>query len=244
MAKKTDVPQMEEPMWLRYVVTLRMQGRFAAALPKTVEEIEKMLENRMPKNPPPNYTPVGELAQQVAEKVGIDTNPGEEPEEPGEGTEKAEKFGWATFPRNEKGEMYFEGRCIRGHLKDCANQVKDILRPPVTALKAKLSNKVYVMTEEIPLVVLKEYSWVPATEVTGTQERFIQVMTHQGPRSTIKYIDYLEKPMLSFNIQVLNDGVITEGILRTILDYGSVHGTGQERSQGWGRYTYTIDKIG
>jgi hypothetical protein len=30
-------------------------------------------------------------------------------------------------------------------------------------------------------------------------------------------------------------------MLRVIFDYGSIHGLGQERSQGWGRYTYTIN---
>jgi hypothetical protein len=68
-------------------------------------------------------------------------------------------------------------------------------------------------------------------------------MTRQGPRSTIKFIDYLEKPTLSFHLNVLDDGVITPTILNSIFEYGSVHGLGQERSQGWGRYTFTITEV-
>jgi len=94
--------------------------------------------------------------------------------------------------------------------------------------------KVYVITDVIPL---------GAQEPAGTEARYVQVVTRMGPRSTIKYVDYLEQPTLVFDLKVLNDGVITLDILKTIFDYGSIHGIGQERSQGWGRYTFDITKI-
>ena len=203
-------------MWKKYEVELNMTGRFAASLPRTKEEIQKMLENRMPLHPPEDFIPIEELVDVVAEKVA------ETPEE------KEFKYGWATFPSNNEG-LYYEGRCIRGHIKDCAYQIKDVL--DIKALKPKVANKVYVMTDIIPL---------GATEPTGTEQRFVQVMTRMGPRSTIKFIDYLEKPTLKFQLNVLNDGIITTEILQAIFEYGSVHGLGQERSQGWGRYTFTI----
>jgi hypothetical protein len=220
----------KKPMWLVYQVQLRMTGRFAASLPRTMEEIKKMLENRMPANPPADYVPIEELADQVAEKVGA----------PAEGEEEEEfKFGWATFARNDDG-LYYEGRCVRGHIKDCATQVSGLFEPKITALKAKVANKVYVMTDVIPL--LMGGPLVRAKEIAGTEQRFVQVMTRMGPRSTIKYIDYLNSPTLSFHFQlnVLNDGVITEEILHTLFEYGSIHGMGQERSTGWGRYSFTI----
>lgn len=212
-------------MWKNYEVELQMTGRFAASLPKTKDEIAAMLENRMPDKPPADFIPVDELAKEVAEKVGASA----ESEEEGEDLQ----YGWATFPRNEEG-LYYEGRCVRGHLKDCAGQVKDVIDPPVKALKAKVANKVYVMTDVIPL---------GAKEPAGTEQRFIQVMTRLGPRSTIKYIDYLEKPTLKFQLKVLEDGIITPEILKAIFEYGSVHGIGQERSQGWGRYNFTITEM-
>ena len=221
-------------MWKKYQVDLQMTGRFAAALPKTEKEIKAMLENRMPTNPPPDYMPIEQLVGQVLKAVvpaTADRNTEVD-------TEEAEmQFGWATFPHDEKGNLYYEGRCIRGHLKDCANQIKDILKPPMKALKAKVANKVYVMTDIIPL-----YTHFPtqAQKPDGTETRFVHVMTMQGERSTIKYLDYLEKPVLSFVLNVLEDGIITEDILRAIFDYGSVHGLGQDRSTGWGRYTYKI----
>ncbi len=213
-------------MWKIFEVELQMTGKFAASVPKSKEGILAMLQNRMPAKPPPDFIPIEELAEEVAAKVN---GPGE-----GEETEDDElKYGWATFLRNEEG-LYYEGRGIRGHLKDCANQIKDILQPPVKALKAKVSNKVYVETDIIPL---------DAKEPSGTEQLFVQVLTPRGPRSSIKYIDFLEKPLLKFRLKVLDDDVITKDILDTIFEYGCVHGVGQERSQGWGRYTYKITAL-
>jgi hypothetical protein len=212
-------------MWNKYEVKLEMTGLFAASLPRTREEIEKMLESRMPAKLPHDFIPLDELVDEVAEKVGIQED------------EEELKYGWATFCRNDDG-LYYEGRCVRGHIKDCAGQVKGAIRPEVKALKAKVANKVYVMTDIIPLMVNGEQ----AKEPVGTAQRFIQVMTMKGPRSTMKFVDYLEKPALTFQLNVLEDGVITDDILNAIFEYGSVHGMGQERSQGWGRYGYNIQK--
>jgi len=219
-------------MWRKYEVELQMTGYFAASIPRAREDIEKMLEHRMPAKPPEDFIPLDKLADEVAEKVGA-TEEGEE-----EAEEEEVKYGWATFCRNEEG-LYYEGRCVRGHIKDCATQIKNLLDPPVKALKSKVANKVYVMTDVIPLMV----DGVQAKEIEGTVQRFVQVMTRHGPRSTIKYIDYLEKPTLKFLLNVLDDGIITREILDSIFEYGSIHGLGQERSQGWGRYTFTITEV-
>jgi len=128
-------------MWLTYRVELQMTGRFAASLPRSREQITAMLEQRKPLHPPEDFVPIDKLAEEVAAKVA--TAEGEEDHE-------EVKFGWATFPRDDNG-LYYEGRCIRGHLKDCAAQVRQFIKPEVKALKAKVSNKVYVITDVIPL---------------------------------------------------------------------------------------------
>jgi len=58
----------------------------------------------------------------------------------------------------------------------------------------------------------------------------------KGPRSSLKTIDYVDKPILKFNLKVLDDDVIDRDILEAIFEYGSEHGMGQERSQDWGKY--------
>jgi len=198
-------------MWKRYLAELQVEGPFAAAIPKMPKEIESMLSHRMPTKEPENATPIDELAAQVAAEVGAEEEP---------------QPGWATFKRDNEG-FYYEGRCVRGHIKDCATQVS-VFYPAIKAFKAKVANKVYVETDKIYLGV---------SEPAGTEQRFIQVMTRQGPRSTYKFIDYVESPRLAFVLKVLDDGVITEEHLRAIFEYGAVHGIGQERSQSWGRYS-------
>lgn len=198
-------------MWKRYGVTLEFEGRFAASIPRTKEEIAKMLEHRMPEKMPEGAVPVEELAEQVAEEVGAD---------------EESLPGWATFKHNDAG-LYYEGRCLRGHLKDCAQQVSGMVKKDLAAFKAKFANKVYVVEDVIPLGV---------AEIAGTELRFVHAMTAQGPRNSLKYIDYVEKPTITFTLKVLDDGVITEDHLRMVFDYGCLHGVGQERSTGWGRY--------
>jgi len=210
-------------MWKKYDVRLQMTGRFAASLPRTREDIKAMLEHRAPVKPPANYISLEELEQEVVDKVGAE---GEEVVEKDE-----EEYGWATFCRDDNG-LYYEGRCIRGHLKDCAGQLQVFLK--VKGLKAKVANKVYVETDKI---------YLDRRQPDGTELRYVQVMTRKGPRSAPKWIDYCEKPVLEFRLKVLDDGVIGRDILWAIFDYGSVHGLGQERSQGWGRYTWEMREV-
>ena len=105
---------MDKEMWLNYRVALKVEGLFAASLPKDPDDIRKMLEHRMPTREPEDATPIDELVEQVAAAVATD-----EPDE-------TSLPGASTFPSDEKG-LYYEGRCVRGHLKDCALQVAGFL---------------------------------------------------------------------------------------------------------------------
>jgi hypothetical protein len=146
-------------------------------------------------------------------------------------TEEETEFGWLTFKRDDEGLLY-EGRCIRGHLKDCALAVKDFF-PDIKVFRSKVVNRMYIEESMIP--VYKDN--VRVTEPDEAQQRFIQVMTRQGPRSTIKYVDYVDSPTITFHIRLLNDGLIDIDHIKTMFEYGATHGMGAERSQGWGRYS-------
>jgi hypothetical protein len=201
-------------LWKYYQVKLQFQGPFAAAIPADPKEIRAMLENRMPANQPDNALPIDELAEQAASEVGVGPD-GDEEARPGH----------STFKRDEKG-LYYEGRCVRGHLKDCASQVAFSF-PHINTFRARVANATYVITDKI---------YLGKAEIDGTEQRFIQIMTQQGPRSTYKFIDYVMDPAMTFTLKLLNNGVILEEHLRAIFEYGGTHGMGQERSQGWGRY--------
>jgi len=196
-------------MWKKYEVELNFTTPFASSTPKNPLDIEAMLKAKMPSKPPQNAMPLDQLAEQVGEEV--------------EATEEVER-GYATFKRDENG-LYYEARCIRAHIKDCANQLQRLLN--IKALKAKVANRVYVEPAKI---------YLSKSEPDGSETRIIHAMTMKGPRSSLKTIDYVEKPVLKFNLKVMDDGVIDKDILEAIFEYGGEHGMGQERSQDWGKY--------
>jgi len=196
-------------MWKRYEVELHFTTPFASSTPKNPKDIEAMLLARAPSKPPEGSTPLPELAEQVKEEV-----------EAGEEVER----GYATFKRDESG-LYYEARCVRAHIKDCANQLQGLLG--IKALKAKVANRVYVEPARI---------YLDKNEPDGNEIRIIHAMTMKGPRSSLKTIDYVDKLTLKFTLKVLDDGVIDQKILASIFEYGAEHGMGQERSQDWGKY--------
>ena len=115
-------------MWKKYEVELKFTTPFASSTPKNPKDIEAMLIARAPsdaelrrrKEAGEEITPIDELAEQVAEEV--------------EATEEVER-GYATFKRDENG-LYYEARCVRAHIKDCANQLQGFLG--IKALKSKV----------------------------------------------------------------------------------------------------------
>ena len=196
-------------LWKSYEVELQFTTPFASSTPKNPKDIMAMLEARMPAKAPPDPVSIPELASQIAEEV--------------EATEEVER-GYATFKRDGKG-LYYEARCVRAHIKDCANALQGLLE--IRALKSKVANRVYVEPEKI---------YLDKQEPDGNETRIVHAMTMKGPRSSLKTIDYVNDARLAFRLKVLDDGVITKDILEAIFEYGSVHGVGQERSQDWGRY--------
>ena len=155
-------------MWTKYRVELQVEGQFGASLPRTEKEIRAMLEHRQPTKPPPDFTPLRELGDQVVAEMGA-----------------SDEFlpGWSSFKRDSAG-IYYEGRTVRGHIKDCAMQIAGLMKggaEAIVAFKAKVANRVYVQDQTIPM-------WRNGQRIVepdGMEERFIQVMTRQGPRSTI-----------------------------------------------------------
>ena len=204
-------------MWKKYEVELRFTTPFASSTPKNPKDIDAMLIARAPseaelrkrKEAGEEIVPLGELGEQVAEEV--------------KASEEVER-GYATFKRDDKG-LYYEARCIKAHIKDCANQLQGFLE--TKALKSKVANRVYVEPAKI---------YLGKSEPDGSEVRIVHAMTMKGPRSSLKTIDFVDSPVLKFRLKMLDDGVIDEEILKAIFEYGGEHGMGQERSQDWGKY--------
>jgi hypothetical protein len=204
-------------MWKRYAVELRFTTPFASSTPKNPRDIEAMLIARAPsdaglqkrKDAGEEIVPLDEPGEQVAEEV--------------KASEEVER-GYATFKRDDKG-LYYEARCVKAHIKDCANQLQGFLE--TKALKSKVANRVYVEPAKI---------YLGKSEPDGSEVRIVHAMTMKGPRSSLKTIDFIDSPVLKFQLKLLDDGIIDEEILKAIFEYGGEHGMGQERSQDWGKY--------
>jgi hypothetical protein len=192
-------------MFKRYSVELQFVNRFAAGIPKNPELLGTYLEVKGTGD-----VTEEELAGQVAEPS----------------TDK-----WSVGFKGDGDGLYYEARCVKAHMKDCANILQKMLS--VKALKSKLANHISVEPQEIRL--LRDGS--PISRADGTYEMPITVMTMQGPRTSIKRVDYVDAPTMRFGLVMLDDGVITEGMLEAIFGYGgTIKGMGQDRGLQNGRY--------
>jgi DNA-binding transcriptional regulator YiaG len=229
-------PENQKPsdkkMWLNYAVELRFTSRFAASNPKNSEEIRQLMESRKMSDP--------EFARRIKASEVLKTveELAEEAVEESGATEEAEK-GWATFKKDDVG-LYYEARCVRAHLKDSANSLQTFLE--TKALKARIAQRVYVHPDKI--YVLASPNGNPNAAIIkkdpdGNERRIVHAMTMKGPRSSIKWIDYVDGAILRFRLKVLNDGFVSRDLLVRLFEYGGTHGMGQERSQDYGRYEVT-----
>lgn len=148
----------------------------------------------------------------------------------------ADEAGWTTFARGPGGYLCVEGRQIKAMLKESANIMKSMIpiNGKVIPLRSKLAERVFVVERLIP--------FLPETnEPTRMDERPIHVMTAQGPRDAIKRSDVMELVELVCTLKVLRDGMFTVEILRQLLSHAADNGLGADRSQGYGRFDFTLD---
>lgn len=223
-------------MWNRYGLELRFTGLLMGGVPKHPQLIQTWLEARAPTVAPPDATPLPELACRVVVAVHA------------EATE--ENKVWTGFQSDDTG-LYVPGFHLKAHLKDIANIARSIVgekESEIKNLKSKLADRVFVEEENLYLYSRRGERWVdiPAGRVkepTAFWEHPVHIMTMQGPRSALKRNDYVVQPTLRATLRVLADKVITEAVLRNLLNFGSMKGFGAERGLGHGRYEFTLSPI-
>ena len=107
----------------------------------------------------------------------------------------------------------------------------------VKNLRSKVGNYVFVRPRHIPFIV-------PEGAGITHKERPLRAMTMQGPRTSLARSEELPAGTRIECEVITLGGVISEPLLRDILDYGEFQGLGQWRSGGWGALTYTLDRVG
>lgn len=140
------------------------------------------------------------------------------------------------------------GGSIRSHIKDCSRVLSTMIMPKKekgekgpSSLAVRATNGLYVAEDWLTLT----RDGTTVTEPDGVDEFMVHVRDMRGvPMSSIKHCEKIEAPVsLAFTLKVLS-GVVTEQELEMIFSYASVHGFGQERSRGMGRYSYTLEEQG
>lgn len=135
--------------------------------------------------------------------------------------------------------LAIESRLIKAMLKESANIVRVLpeaqVRGKPVPLRARLAERVFVT----PKLIRLEKDGKAITEAESS-ERPIHVMTAQGPRTALKRTDYVDDVDVTCTLEVLDDGVITEKILRLVLDHAARNGLGTDRSQGNGTFSYDL----
>ncbi len=132
---------------------------------------------------------------------------------------------WTGFKSDEKG-LYIETRQVKAMFKEAANVIRHAIGFK-GFMRARIAEKVFIYPDKVYLGV---------TEPSGREEKPIHVMTRQGLRSALKRYDYVERPRITFNLKVLDDGQITDKHLGDILEYAQDAGLGADRSQGMGKF--------
>lgn len=148
--------------------------------------------------------------------------------------------GWTTFPRTRDGRLAIEGRQVKAAIKEASNILRPMLprteKGSAIPWRARVAERIFVVEKLLPFVPEK-------TEPDDMLERPIHVMTAQGPRDALKRTDVLIDVEILATVRVLNDGMVTPDVLKTILDYAVVNGLGADRSQGMGTGDYVLRPI-
>ena len=197
-----------KPMWIIFRVTLRLRDKLIGGYPKNPEAEAAMLKARGLED---LILPVVDPATLTDEERKVLK-------------EQAIAKTWTGFKTNGEGP-YLESRQIKAMLKEAANVTKAMLDKK--NMKSKLAERVFVEPPEIHL---------GKDKVDGTETRIVHAMTMQGPRSSLKFCDYVLQPEIHFSLRVLNDGVVTEDYLKTLLEYAQENGLGADRSQDFGKF--------
>jgi len=144
------------------------------------------------------------------------------------------------------GLLCFPGGNIRAHLKECARTLSSLVLPKPAkgsgnrSLSIRGVNGLYVTEEWVPITRAGQ----PVTQPDDAVEFFVHTTNPRtgAPMNAIKKVESLAAgTQLAFTLQVLG-GIVSEEELDMILQYGALHGFGQERSRGYGRYVYTVEQ--
>lgn len=222
-------------MWKKYEVELNFVGKLCGSVPMNPEMIQGWLDARKPRVRPPGSKDILETAEEVITSI-------QDQKELNAETEKRVTLGFQKVD----GGLVMRGGTIKAHLKDCARILSQNYIGKIQgekSLNVRVTNCVQVEEYWIPLL----RNGKPIDEADNYIDKAVHVMTRIGPVNALKRIQFIEKPSMIFNLLVMESSakrlVVSLNDLKSVFQYGGIHGYAGERGDGEGRYTFTIKEI-
>jgi hypothetical protein len=135
----------------------------------------------------------------------------------------------------ETGELAYETRCMKAAIKEWANSAYPGTDWPGKKNVASGFRKGLMSTLEERVFVTGIYIGLGVKEPSGVEERIKHVKTRQGPRSSITRVEYVERPLLEFELRVHDDFLPMEAWGR-IWERGEDIGIGSDRGRSDGKF--------
>jgi len=236
MKKKTEsTPQPASPpnLWTEYRIRWEFLTSLCGSIPADPEVIKKWLATIEARVKPPGALSIQEINEEVLASI-----------ERGEG-EPDQSYSLLVFQRHEGG-LAMRAATVKAHMKDCARVLSAQFVGRIQgerAFSTRVLNGVYPDARQYWLPITRPDGTAIAT-ADGERDKAIHVRGPRGePLSALKRFEFIRPPaVLEFTLKVLGRSV-SETDLHHLFSYGGTHGYAGERSDGEGRYDYTIERL-
>jgi len=211
-------------LWTEYDVTWEFTRKLCGSVPGNEQQLKDALENRKPKVKPPGGKTIPEIHEEIIATL-------EEPDE---------EISVNVFQKVDGG-LVVRSDNVRSHFKECAKIITQHYVGYVQgekSLTVRAKNCVYF--DYVEFIPILRPNGDKVTEPDDRKYKPIHTIDFRGrPINAIKVFDWIEAPRMEFGMKVMG-GAVKYDDLKTIFQYGGVHGFGGERSAGEGKYVATI----
>lgn len=222
---KTDFKALNESLYEKYDVHIRLRDRIYGGIPQNKKMVEAWVAARTGYNDEQTKKQVGEvelpaqLDEKVAEQIELSKN---------------------GFEVDERG-LFIRTRNVKAMLREAAHVLRltDKKRGSKQILQYAHAVKGFVPPEWNE--VSDQKIWLEREKADATEERPIHVQTPQGPRTSIKVVDYCDKPEARFQLwfmatEAAEKRHLTDDDIEKVLALCTEIGLGADRSQVHGKF--------
>lgn len=148
--------------------------------------------------------------------------------------------GLTVFLRDNKGRLCIGNHAIKGFFKGALGTLKE--QVGMSAVKTKVDKLLFIAPD---FVTICDGHGEPQKEPDYHKERPLRAETAMGPRETLVSSECVDCPwQIEFSVTVVaNSGTrasrpLDFEVVETALEYGKLHGLGQWRNGGYGRFSW------